>query len=110
MAWELILLTSMAAKWMGLSKFKETQFKPIASTTMIPNCVQGMMGGQPDVMGYHDAREIPNYWTYAQNFVLHDHMFEPTSFVESPGASFYGFGMVGEMHQSRSDELHQRNR
>jgi len=29
-----------------------------------------------DVMGYHDAREIPNYWTYAQNFVLQDHMFE----------------------------------
>jgi phospholipase C len=31
----------------------------------------------PDVMGYHDAREIPNYWTYAQDFVLQDHMFEP---------------------------------
>ena len=31
----------------------------------------------PDVMGYHDAREIPNYWTYAKNFVLNDHMFEP---------------------------------
>ena len=30
----------------------------------------------PDVMGYHDAREIPNYWTYAQDFVLQDHMFE----------------------------------
>ena len=29
-----------------------------------------------DVMGYHDAREIPNYWTYAQNFVLQDNMFE----------------------------------
>ena len=28
-----------------------------------------------DVMGYHDAREIPNYWTYAQNFVLQDDMF-----------------------------------
>jgi phospholipase C len=28
-------------------------------------------------MGYHDAREIPNYWTYARNFVLQDHMFEP---------------------------------
>jgi phospholipase C len=26
---------------------------------------------------YHDAREIPNYWTYAQRFVLQDHMFEP---------------------------------
>src|ERR1700730_3339792 len=31
----------------------------------------------PDVMGYHDQREIPNYWTYAQNFVLQDRMFEP---------------------------------
>jgi phospholipase C len=33
--------------------------------------------GPPDVMGYHDAREIPNYWTYARQFVLQDHMFEP---------------------------------
>jgi phospholipase C len=31
----------------------------------------------PDAMGYHTAREIPNYWTYAKNFVLQDHMFEP---------------------------------
>jgi phospholipase C len=29
-----------------------------------------------DAMGYHDRREIPNYWMYADNFVLHDHMFE----------------------------------
>jgi len=21
-------------------------------------------------MGWHDAREIPNYWTYAERFVL----------------------------------------
>jgi phospholipase C len=32
----------------------------------------------PDVMGYHTAREIPNYWRYARSFVLQDHMFEPT--------------------------------
>ena len=32
-----------------------------------------------DVMGYHDAREIPNYWTYAEDFVLQDHMFAPDS-------------------------------
>ena len=41
--------------------------------------------GPQDVMGYHDAREIPNYWTYARRFVLQDHMFEPTrdwSFAE----------------------------
>jgi phospholipase C len=30
---------------------------------------------KPDVMGYHDQREIPNYWAYARNFVLQDHMF-----------------------------------
>jgi phospholipase C len=34
---------------------------------------------QPDVMGWHDAREIPNYWAYAQNFVLQDKMFEPNA-------------------------------
>jgi len=30
---------------------------------------------RPDVMGYHDGRDIPNYWAYARNFVLQDHMF-----------------------------------
>jgi phospholipase C len=34
-------------------------------------------GGAPDVMGYHDEHEIPNYWSYARNFVLQDHLFEP---------------------------------
>jgi phospholipase C len=29
-----------------------------------------------DVMGYHDAREIPNYWSYARHFALNDHMFQ----------------------------------
>jgi phospholipase C len=33
--------------------------------------------GPPDVMGYHTAAEIPDYWTYARDFVLQDHMFEP---------------------------------
>ena len=32
-----------------------------------------------DVMGWKDAREIPNYWSYAQHFVLQDHMFEPNA-------------------------------
>lgn len=32
--------------------------------------------GKPDVLGYHDSREIPNYWKYANEFVLQDHMFE----------------------------------
>jgi phospholipase C len=33
---------------------------------------------RPDMMGYHDAREIPNYWAYARNFVLQDRMFSPS--------------------------------
>jgi phospholipase C len=33
--------------------------------------------GETDVMGYHDGGEIPNYWSYAKNFVLQDHMFQP---------------------------------
>jgi phospholipase C len=32
-----------------------------------------------DVMGYHTASEIPNYWKYARHFVLQDHMFEPVN-------------------------------
>ncbi len=41
-------------------------------------------GGPPDVMGYHDSRELPNYWTYARNFVLNDHMFEPVASFSFP--------------------------
>jgi phospholipase C len=39
-----------------------------------PAC--GRSFGRPDVMGYHNGRDIPNYWTYAKDFVLQDHMFE----------------------------------
>lgn len=45
-------------------------------------------GGPSDVMGYHDAREIPNYWSYAKNFVLQDHMFEPTASWSAPSHLF----------------------
>jgi phospholipase C len=41
-----------------------------------------------DVMGYHDGSDIPNYWTYAQNFVLQDHMFEPTASWSLPAHLF----------------------
>jgi phospholipase C len=50
-----------------------------------PNCGKT---GQTDVMGYHDAREIPNYWNYAQQFVLQDHMFEPNASWSLPAHLF----------------------
>ncbi len=40
--------------------------------------------GPFDVMGYHDGRDIPNYWSYARNFVLQDHMFEPAGSMSLP--------------------------
>ena len=42
----------------------------------------------PDVMGYHTSKEIPNYWTYARDFVLQDHMFEPVSSWSLPDHLF----------------------
>jgi phospholipase C len=42
----------------------------------------------PDAMGYHDKREIPNYWAYARHFVLQDHMFESDSSWSLPAHLF----------------------
>jgi phospholipase C len=50
-----------------------------------PGCAKG---GTPDVMGWHDAREIPNYWAYAQNFVLQDKLFEPNASWSLPSHLF----------------------
>jgi phospholipase C len=44
--------------------------------TFKPSCAGN---GTPDVMGYMDNREIPNYWTWAGDYVLQDHMFEPNA-------------------------------
>ena len=43
------------------------------------DCQQATLGphGNPDVMGFHTSKEIPNYWKYAKRFVLQDRMFAP---------------------------------
>jgi phospholipase C len=51
-----------------------------------PYCVRA--GDGIDVMGHHDAREIPNYWAYARRFVLQDHMFEPNASWSLPAHLF----------------------
>jgi phospholipase C len=51
-----------------------------------PICSQ--RSSNPDVMGYHDGRDIPNYWAYAHNFVLQDHMFEPNASWSLPAHLF----------------------
>ena len=51
-----------------------------------PACAPG--GATHDIMGYHDGRDIPNYWKYASDFVLQDHMFEPTDSWSVPSHLF----------------------
>jgi phospholipase C len=42
----------------------------------------------PDVMGYHTASDIPNYWSWARSYVLQDHMFEPNASWSLPAHLF----------------------
>ena len=50
-----------------------------------PACTTGRT---PDVMGYHTGQDIPNYWAYARDFVLQDHMFEPSASLSLPAHLF----------------------
>ena len=47
-------------------------------------------------MGYHTAREIPNYWAYAETYTLHDRMFAPTDSWTLPGPPVPDLGVVGD--------------
>jgi len=40
-----------------------------------PNCAND----GSDAMGYHDDRELFNYWRYARDYVLQDRLFEPNA-------------------------------
>ena len=42
----------------------------------------------PDAIGYHTGSDLPNYWSYAHNFVLQDHMFEPDTSWSLPSHLF----------------------
>jgi phospholipase C len=43
---------------------------------------------QPDVLSYHTDATIPNYWSYAEHFVLQDHLFAPTDSWTLPSHLF----------------------
>jgi phospholipase C len=61
----------------GFIKQAEEGRKAACRNPFDPLCAQTT--DRPDSVGWHDAREIPNYWALAQNFVLQDHMFEPNA-------------------------------
>jgi phospholipase C len=51
-------------------------------TAFNPNVATGQ--NAKDVMGWHDYREIPNYWNYARLYVLQDRMFESVASYSLP--------------------------
>jgi phospholipase C len=67
-----------------LKAFRATESTTCQGTDN-PTCVQPT---DPEVMGYHTDGEIANYWSYAENFVLQDHMFEPTTSWSLPSHLF----------------------
>jgi phospholipase C len=63
----------------GFVKVAETRPKCEASEPFCSPCSQAELEKNArcdDVMGYHDARQIPNYWKYAEKYVLQDNMYE----------------------------------
>jgi phospholipase C len=55
-----------------------------------------------DAMGYHNGRDIPNYWTYARDFVLQDRMFQPDLSWSLP-AHLYMVSMWSARCTSKTD-------
>ena len=54
-----------------------------------PGCEKKLgPSGQADVLSYHTRAEIPNYWKYADHFVLQDRMFAPTDSWTLPSHLF----------------------
>src|SRR5450830_1702420 len=47
-----------------------------AAKSCKPNDPACSAGATTDVMGYKTGQDIPNYWTYAKDFTLQDHLFE----------------------------------
>ena len=62
--------------------------KKACANALNPLCTTSTVTTQPDVMGYHTGADIPNYWAYANNFVLQDRMFEPNASWSLPAHLF----------------------
>jgi len=63
-------------------------FRQGQTACTVPDTPGCSLSDTPDVMGWHDARQIPNYWAYAQNFVLQDRMFQPDASWSLPSHLF----------------------
>jgi len=62
------------------------------------NCRPKPAPCHPDVLGYHVASDIPNYWAYAKNYVLQDHFFEAAGSWSLPSHLYQVSGWSAKCH------------
>ena len=97
--------TSTAGRWTGSSARPGAGWSPAARRTRTRRSAR-WGPTTPDVMGYHDWHEIPNYWDYARHFVLHGPHVRAGHLVEPAGPPVHGLGVVGPLPRARRpDEL-----
>ncbi len=65
----------------------------VKCTPPAPNCSPGT--DPRDVMGWHDQREISNYWNYANLYVLQDRLFESVASYSLPAHLYMLAGQSG---------------
>ena len=93
--------TSTAARWTASSRRSgRSRATSAAATLGDPRCQPGTV--LPDVHGLQDRREIPNYWTYADDFVLQDHMFEPVRSCSLPAHLYLVSAWSAQLHETRT--------
>lgn len=80
----------------AMNGFLESAARLGSKCTLVnPRCSCSGSGTCEELMGYHDAREIPNYWSYAKHYVLQDRMFESTISWSQPEHNFLVSGWSG---------------
>ncbi len=67
---------------------RQDEFVPANLRCGVPPSAGCLAHNDTDVMGYHDARELPNYWQYAKHYVLEDHFFESVNSWSLPSHLF----------------------
>ncbi|MGA2012819.1 MAG: alkaline phosphatase family protein [Solirubrobacteraceae bacterium] len=60
-----------------MNGFIASRYSGHPDTDILGCTAQGLPSTCDDVMGYHNGKQLKDYWAYARNFVLQDHMFEP---------------------------------
>jgi phospholipase C len=87
--------------FIAVAQEEPRQCEPVGDPKCLPSA-------PTDVMGYHNGKDLPNYWTYARNFVLQDHMFAPVNSWSLPSHLYMVSGWSA-LCRSAGDPMSCRN-